>query len=249
VPPVVITTRDLCEKSLFEINVLAAGEVMGADDAVYMLGELNTLLDELNAERAAVYADVFLPFTLVGGLYPHTIGPSGTFVVTQRPETIESCAIQVGTFWVDVAVRDRQWFQSLGTPATSGPQPSDVFYNPLWPNGELNWWPRPTTAAAIEFCVRQVLDQLALTDTFSLPPGYRSMLQKTLAERVAAPYEKTVPAQLAKDAAMARARVFGANTEIPRLFTNDSGIPGGAGRARARQGRGGGGAQASRWSE
>jgi hypothetical protein len=168
--------------------------------------------------------------------------------VSQRPQTLEGVAMQVGAQWCDIYLQDRQWFQSIGTPAQSSSQPSDVWYNPLWPNGELNFWPRPSTAAAIEVCTRQLLLQLALTDTFSLPPGYRSMLQKTLAERVAAPYEKTVPSQLTKDAAAARARVFGANTEIPRLITADAGLPGSRS-PRARQGRSGGGAQASRWSE
>ena len=117
-------------------------------------------------------------------------------------------------------------------PAQTASQPTDLFYNPLWPNGALSFVPRPSAAAAVTLGTRQLLTELVLTDTFSLPPGYRSMLQKSLAERVAAAHEKTVPPQLARDAAAARARVWAANTEIPRLRTADAGIP------RARQASG-----------
>ena len=223
--PVLITARDVCERALFDLNVLAAGEVLGADDAVFLLNELNTYLDELNAERAAVWAEVFTPWTLTGGLDPHTIGPTGTFVVPQRPETLEGARLQVGATWRPIVRRDRGWFQARATPAPTSSPPTDLFYNPLWPNGALHFVPVPSAAAAIELCTRQLLTELVLTDTFSLPPGYRSMLQKTLAERVAAAYEKAVPPQLARDAAAARARVFAANTEIPRLRTADAGIP------------------------
>lgn len=223
--PVVITARDLCERALLDLNVLAAGEVLGADDAVFVLGELNTYLDELNADRAAVYADVIRPFALVANLNPHTIGPGGTFVVAQRPQTIEGVAIGAGALRVALHLRDRQWWDALRTPAQTGPQPTDVWYNPAWPLGLLYFVPVPSAVIAVDVTMREVLTALALTDTFSLPPGYRSMLQKTLAERVAAAYEKSVPPQLARDAARARVRVESANTIIPRLMTADAGIP------------------------
>jgi hypothetical protein len=233
VAPVVITARDVCERALLDLNVLAAGEVLGADDAVFVLGELNTYLDELNAERAAVWAQVYSGWTLTPGLQPHLIGPTGTFVVAQRPETIEGVAITVGQQRVPITIRDRAWFQALTAPAQTAPQPTDVWYNPVWPNGHLYFVPRPSAPGLIDLSTRQVLTDLILTDTFSLPPGYRSMLQKTLAERVAAAYEKSVPPQLARDAAAARARVWAANTEIPRLRTADAGMPGTWRRGRA----------------
>jgi hypothetical protein len=229
------TARDVCEDALFELNVLAAGEVMGADDAVFVLRQLNTLLDELNAERAAVYADVYTPWVLTPGLAPHTIGPTGTFVVAQRPQSIEAANARLGgagsaAVWTSIVLRDRDWWQALSMPDLAAPPvPTDCYYNPLWPNGELHFWPVGTAATPIELVTREVLKQLLLTDTFSLPPGYRSMLQKTLAERLAAPYEKPVPGQLARDAAGARARVFAANTPMPRIQTRDAGLPGGGG--------------------
>jgi len=233
--PGTTTARDVCEDALFELNVLAAGEVLNADDAVFVLRQLNTLLDELNAERAAVYADVYTVWTTTPGLTPHLIGPTGTFVVPQRPQTIDGASARLsGTgalaVWTPIGLRDRDWWHDLGVPdLVAAPVPSDLYYNPQWPNGELHFWPVATAAVAIELVTRQVLGPLALTDTFSLPPGYKSMLQKTLAERLAAPYEKPVPPQLARDAAGARARVAAANTQIPRLTTCDSGIPGGGG--------------------
>jgi hypothetical protein len=230
-----ITTRDVCEDALFELNILAAGEAMGADDGVFVLRQLNTLLDELNAERAAVYADVYTTWTTTPGLAPHTIGPTGTWIVPQRPETIEAASAQIvgggpSAVWTPITLRDRDWWQALSVPGLAAPPvPTDLYYLPQWPNGELHFWPVPSAAVPVELVTRQVLAQVLLTDTFSLPPGYRAMLQKTLAERIAAPYEKPVPPQLARDAAGARARVWAANTQIPRLQTRDAGVPGGGG--------------------
>jgi hypothetical protein len=222
----IITTRDVCERALFDLNVLAAGEVMGADDGVFLVNELNTLLDELNAERAAVWAELIRPYVLTSNLQPHTIGPTGTFVVAQRPQTVEGVAYGIGALRIALTLRDRQWVDALRTPATTGPQPRDVWYNPLWPNGALSFYPIPSAGGVIDITTRQILAELALTDTLSLPPGYRSFLQKTLAVRVAAAYEKPVPSRLERDAQKAEARVFAANSEIPRLHTADAGIPG-----------------------
>jgi hypothetical protein len=213
------TARDVCEDALFELNILAAGEVMGADDGVFVLRQLNTLLDELNAERLAVWATVYRIWPLTPGLSPHTIGPTGVWVVPQRPQTIDSAAAQIGATWAPIALRDRAWAEALTTPGITSAIPTDLFYNPLWPNGAVQCYPVPSAAGAVELGTRQVLAQMLLTDAFDLPPGYRSMLQKTLAERIATPYEKAVPPQLARDAQAARARVYGANTEIPRLAT------------------------------
>jgi len=231
--PGTTTARDVCEDALFELNVLAAGETMNADDATFVLRQLNTLLDELNAERAAVYVDVFAFYVTTPNLTPHTIGPTGTWVVPQRPESVESARASVNglalpTVWTPIALRDRDWWHGQDT-FFAAPVPTDLYYSPAWPNGHLAFFPMPSAAVTIELVTRQVLGPLVLTDTFSLPPGYQSMLQKTLAERLAAPYEKPVPPQLARDAAGARARVAAANTQIPRLTTCDSGIPGGGG--------------------
>jgi hypothetical protein len=242
--PTPITARDVCEDALFELNILAAGEVMGADDATFVLRQLNTLLDELNAERAAVWADVYLTFQVPAPVTPYvapTIGPTGTFVVAQRPESLEGAGVLTGgagmgsgtagpsSTFAPIRLRDKAWYQAQALPFETATWPTDLYYNPLWPNGDLHFWPVPAAAVWFYLATRLVLTGLALTDTFSLPPGYQSMLQKTLAERIAAPYEKPVPGQLARDAATARARVFRANAQIPRLTTRDRGLPGGGG--------------------
>jgi hypothetical protein len=247
--PATLTARDACERALQAIGYLAAGETMNGDDGALVLGELNTMLDEWNAERAAVYTDVFSPWTLTANLAVHTIGPTGTFVVTQRPQTLDGASLQVGsTIWVDITVRDVTWWQGLAVPGLTSPTPTDVYYDAAWPNGALNFWPVPSVAAAITLWTRKVLGQLELTDTFTLPPGYRSAIIKTLGEVIAVPFEVPVPAQLAKDAATARARVFNANSRIPRLHTRDAGMPGGSSSG-TRENRSGAGGAASRWSE
>ena len=72
------TALNLCQDAAREINVFGEGDSLLESDANFFLGVLNRLLDNWNAERAAVYASAFESFTLVPSLSPHTIGPAAS---------------------------------------------------------------------------------------------------------------------------------------------------------------------------
>ncbi len=71
---------------------------------------------------------------------------------------------------------------------------------------------------------RIVLADLAIDDTFTMPPGYRDAIILTLGEMIALTYPPAVPSPEA--AATARARIFANNDEIPPLTTADAGLTG-----------------------
>jgi hypothetical protein len=220
-----MTTRDLLTDSLHELNVLAAGESLSASDAALMLGKLNRLLDNWNAERAAVYVDRFDSYTLVPSLSPHTIGPTGaTFTVTQRPVKIDGANLVLNTSTPDVrtpiCIRDAAWYQELSVPDLTGSIPTDVYYEPAWPNGRLFFWPIPTTAYDVELQTRIVLASLELDTVFSMPPGYQDAITLTLAEQVARSFGAVITEDLRFDARNARARIFANNDETPRLTSD-----------------------------
>lgn len=230
------TARDLVIDALAELNVYDAADAVSPADSALVLRRLNRILDNFNAERDAVYADQYASYTLTPSLSPHTIGPTGNFVVTQRPVSIEGISLIYPTSTspqIGLNARDRAWYQGLSIPAQTASLPTDFYYEPAWPNGRIYFWPVPTTAYSIVLWSRIVLSQLSINDTFTLPPGYRDALTLTLAEAIAPSFEKSVPSSLTRDALAARARVFQNNVVIPRLYTNDSGMP-------SAQGRGGG---------
>lgn len=223
----------ICEAAYQEIGVLGEGQPMSALKGAAAVKKLNLLLDNLNAERCGVYTDLFPTGVLVPNLAPHTIGPSGTYVVTQRPVTLDGCNIIDSSVTppcviANLNIRDQNWWLAQSVKALTSTLPTDVYYQPSWPNGNLFFWPVPTVAYGVEFMIRVVLAGVTLqTVTDAMPPGYEEMVTLTLAEMLAPGESQAIPASTAKRAREARARVYANNDITPKVATKDYGMPGG----------------------
>lgn len=220
------TGATLCTEVLQELQVLQANESASNADAVAVLGIINLILDSWNAEREKVYADSLLTFTLTAALNPHTIGPTGaTWTASQRPVSIEAANLIIDDIRFGINIRDRQWYSSLTTPELSTQQPTDLFYDPSWVNGKIYFYPVPDSAYSVELWVRIVLAQLALPDTVTMPPGYHMALKLTAAEDAATLFGVPVSMDLIRRASVARARIAANNVTVPKLATQDAGMP------------------------
>jgi hypothetical protein len=222
------TAADIGTDALREIGVLNSVDPPSGEDAALALNKLNRLLDNWNADRGLVYADTIVSNVLTPALNPHTIGPTGaTWIVTQRPVSISAANIVSGGVRSTVNIRDAAWWVSQPDQTYSADRPSDLYYEPAWPNGKIYLLGVPGAAYTLELLIRVVLAQLALADTFTLPPGYKDAITLTLAEDLVGPMRVPIPPLLPGKAKEARARIFGANLQTPRLQTRDSGMPGG----------------------
>jgi hypothetical protein len=226
----VATWLDVITDGLGKIGVARLGDELSGDVTDLALRVLNRIFDDWNAERPAVYHDVFLTYTLTPALQPHTIGPGGTFVVTQAPISIEGAAIVVGTGQTAVRYpinhkRDAAWWNDKRMRAIRTSLPTDLYYDTDWPLGKLNLWPVPDTAYVIELRTRGLLAAVALTDTVALPPGYTNAIVYTFAEEAATDFGQSVSPLVVMKAMRARARIFANNRRAPRLVTRDSGVP------------------------
>jgi len=229
-----MTIQDLCQDALLEIGVLAQGESISAGDAAFTLGKLRRLFNSWNANRRAVYATSFVTNTLVPALSPHTIGPSAaTWTVTQRPVSVEGATLVLTTSSpvanLPITIRDAVWWDAQTVPDITSSVPTDLYYQPDWPNGKLFFWPVPDTAYDVQLMLRLVLvDTVALGNTFTLPPGYHEAVTLTLAASLCRSYG--VPTQMAgevaQEARLARAQVFGNNEQPVRIQTADAGLSG-----------------------
>ena len=235
-PPIRSTTPSglaLVTDAFAELDVFGAGDPVPADDAAFALGRMNQILALWNAGPHNLSGDTFGAFNVTANRQPHTIGPTGDYVVGTRPQRIVAAYVIVGTgtsaVRTPVDVRSRDWWAGLSNPAFAGATPTDLYYDPAASNGAIYLWPAPSAAAVLELQLHRLLAQLVLTDVVIWPPGVEAALAKTLAEDLATPYHKAVPPQLAKAAAHARAVVFGAQSVTPRLRTADVGMPGGGG--------------------
>lgn len=234
--PSAATAQDVVTNAMVEIGVTAIGSTPAPEISEFVLGKLNRLLDRMNADQPFAYRDVFSTGTLTPSLAPHTIGPTGTFVTTPRPVAIVGANLVIGSGTTAVRtpinIVDKEWWQHQRVRAITSSIPLDLYYDPAWPNGNMNFWPVPTTAYTVEWISRIAFGALALGDPFSVPPGYEDAITLTVAEDcMGAPF--AVPAELREDvhrrAREARAIVASLNYFVPRLNTCDAGMPGGQG--------------------
>lgn len=210
-----------------------------ARDGVWALFVLNELRDAWNAIREAVWAEVFSTFTLVPGLQPHTIGPTGaTFTIAERPVALDGASLLINNVTPAVKnpinLRDYQWWlanstanQTYANTITSSIV-TDIYYNPKWPNGELFMFPAPTTAYGLVLVTRTIYGPVVETDAIDLPQGGQRAFRLTLTEALCSSFGRAVPATVAQQARAARAQFFGNNIIVPTLVTRDSGMPGSA---------------------
>lgn len=216
--------------ALRELNIVGAVDAPEAEDAALALSLLNRLLDSWNADRRAVYAEVETNYTLTPNLNPHTIGASGgTFTVGSRPVAIDAAMLRYTTVSPvvnsPIAIRDANWYAALAVPTLTSSVPTDLYYEPAYPLGKLFFWPVPTVAYGVMLQVRTLLGQVLLSTTFALPPGYLEAIILTVTEMLAGPYRRPMPQYLPAAARKARARIFDNNDIIPRIQTQDSGMP------------------------
>lgn len=222
-----VSGLDICKAAMLEHNIFQLGTDPAPEDADFVLGKCNRILDNWNAERTTVCCETILQFALIASTNPITIGPSGMFGVTQRPVTIDAASVFVTTTVkqpIDCD-HDYRWWSRQSVPGQTSTFPTDLYYEPDWPNGKLFFWPVGTGNQTIELVTRTLLAALTLSGQVTLAPGYQDALTLTLAENIASAYRRPVTPELKDAAREARARAFGNNLIIPNLETQDSGMP------------------------
>lgn len=216
----------LCELAAQELNVIMAGETLGANDAAWLLSKLNQLFEAWNTKRPAIYRSVATTYPLTPSLNPHTMGPAGTWTIAQRPVAIDAAnLLQSGATRTPVTVRDAAWYRDLAMPSLTSPVPTDLYYDPTWPNGSLYLYPVPAAAYGLELWTRDTFARVALTDIVTYPPGYEGAIVDTLAEDSAEGLGRQPGPRLVARARQRRADLYALNDPIPRMATAQAGMP------------------------
>lgn len=232
IPPGPNTVFNVCQNALYEINVVAPGEVPDAADMLFTLGKYNQVLDSWNTQKTKIYAVQLQTFQLTPGLSPHTIGPQGgnaTFslpVGESRPTDIANANIILNNVNPVVRsplnTRDKDWWANQRLQTIPANLPTDYYYRPDWPNGSIFFWPVPNFGHQCELEIESILSGAAtLQTTFSFPPGYELAITLTLAELLCQPFERNPTQLLVAAASAARQAIAGLNAPPPRVALND----------------------------
>ena len=221
---------DIIGMAMQEIGALDPNETPTGPEGNTGLFKLNRMLDGWNADGRYVYAAQFNQYTLVPNLQPHLIGPTGTFVVNQRPVKILEANIILNAggpsaVRCPMEIRDSDWWANKRAYAVQGTLPTDLYYEPDWPNGSLFIWVVPTQNYPIELVTWTLLQQLQLTSTVCLPPGYLDAIVYSLAISLGPSFDRPISPDLRELCRAAVQKIVGPNTASPKISTQDSGMP------------------------
>jgi hypothetical protein len=160
--------------------------------------------------------------TVVSEAQTLTIGPGGN-IDTQRPERFEAgCYFSWGGLDFELIEITEAEYNRITLKSVGGLGPTWFDYTPSLPLGTLRFFPRIPSSAVLRMPVQVHLTAFAdLTTLYTLPAGYERALVFTLAEEVAADYEREIPPTVARNAAAARRILKRANHKVPQLVVGE----------------------------
>lgn len=229
-----LTVLDITGDALREIGVLAAGETCGAADGAAGLAALNRLLDQWAVESLLVHKLSITNWNIVALTQEYNIGTGSTINVI-RPSRIEQITFSdtaiSATQEFPLAEFNQQAWMAVTDKALRSTYPNGFYYDTKWTTGVsvVALWPVPTLATLVGHVYQrlQVAEFAAVTDTFSLPQGWRRMVVKNLALELAPSYGKTTNELLFRQAIDAKAAVKRSNKVDRNLTFAPDMAPGG----------------------
>ena len=217
------TAAAIIRAGLGKLGIVSPGEALRAGDANDGLLALNRILDAWKLESLYAYATETIQHTTAGEAASLTIGDGGDIDVSERPVRFEDgCFYRFGGLDYEISPLTEAEFNRIGLKAVGTLGPTWMEYNPSFPLGRLQFFPRVPSGAVLNLPVQKRLDAFAaLTTEYTLPPGYERALVFTLAEEVAADYEREIPPTVARNAAAARRILKRANFKVPQLVVGE----------------------------
>ena len=203
------TARDIITRSLRLIHVLDSGESPTADEANDSLEALNTMLDMMSIPGLYIYALKSESLTWTAATASMTIGSSGSFNTTRPTKIHPSTYATVDSLDYPITIlRDRSDYSAITDKTTAGSIPDVMYYEPLHPLGTLYVHPVPADSWTLVLVTEEQLDQFATLDTtFAYPPGYRELMDYSLAVRLAPEFGVAVPPEVTAIEMRARSAV------------------------------------------
>ena len=224
--------RDVLYIAFREARVLKRPQGLNSDSELQDgLIYLNQQIDYWAARDCYAWTTTFTQYSLTPGHQPTLIGPglsTPDFDAPMRPLAIESASVvlisSTPSTDIPINIRDNAWWAAQSVKSIQSTIPTDLYYQPNVPNGELWFWPVPNFPNGVRLETTVQLQQFqSLDDTFIAPPAYLAGVTLTLAEELVDIWGTEMPPNLARRAVKARDALQINNNLPPRIGTADSG--------------------------
>jgi hypothetical protein len=173
------------------LSALNIGDVPTADEEQDGLLALNAMVDAWGTERLTMFTTTRALYAIVAGQQSYSIGRgAGADYAADRPMYIDRAGLvipqsdptQTLERPIYIIRTDAEWSRVRLKGETST-LPTDLYYQPSWPNGEIVFWPAPTVPNTLAlYTPTAVAEFTSIDQTISLPPGYRRALPYNLAK-------------------------------------------------------------------
>lgn len=218
----VTSVHDICTDALQKIGAVAIEETPSAAELQGAMTRLNEMIEAWNTERLAVYGVDLETFSLVSGKSDYTMGAGGDFN-TSRPVRIEKAQIRdaEGSDFNCSYTTHYQRYSQIVTKTTASVLPQLIYDDGDFPLRNLRFWPVPNDASysVVLYTMRQLAGFTSLSDTVTVPPGYKRALKYNLALELGPEYGKKGTNDLINLAVNAKADIKRANVTIAELQT------------------------------
>jgi hypothetical protein len=191
------TAADIVTAGLKKSGIVGLGQTPDGSDTIDALADLNDMLAQWTTQRWMVWNEVDLSFVSTGQTTPYTVGPSGNYAVTPRPDRIEAAylrqLINPPGLNVDTELKvipSREEYSTLSLkPLVSFPL--YVFLDSAYPTGNLYIYPWPNASIyETHIILKGALPVLTITSTISMPGQYIAAMKFNLAKRLRQAYGK-----------------------------------------------------------
>lgn len=180
---------DLITDALIGSTIKGADEVISAEDAQICLRRLKRMLDSWGNVTLMMYDTNTESFIMT----PNTTTFSTALLASGRPTNIDSIYVRLSQIDYPVSIIDQQQFQAIPFKQV-GAIPTVCFYNPSFPNGELNFYPQPYAPFECFVTTRRRLEgALTLTTDILLPDGYEKAIVDSLSEDIWTSFKGSAP--------------------------------------------------------
>ena len=194
----VMYVKDIVIAALKKSGLLGIGQAPSGEDIVDANNDLADMLAQWNVKTWLVWDKLDIGFASDGRSVPYTVGPTGNYAVSPRPDRIEAAYIQItSTSGLPVSqplrvIQSREEYSRIAL-KTLVAFPKAVFLDTAYPVGNLYFYPWPAAGLYIgNIIVKNVFPvQLPLNMNLGiLPPETFPAMKFCLAKRLRQAYGK-----------------------------------------------------------